>query len=136
MIASFLHFINGLFKMGPLVVLWILILVCVNAIIPSIFLPDFVATITIIIFFVGATAMIILTHYYGFTRILGLVHILWIPLLAFLLTKIDLANLSSPYHQWLAGLIACNAVSLVIDIIDVYRYVKGDRNELVNFSGS
>lgn len=117
--------------MGPLVWGWLALLVTLNAILPTYFLPLLEARITLIIFLVGFGLMILLTHLYGFTRILGLGHFLWIPLVFFLAFRINLHEIQSPLNLWMAGVILCNSISLVIDIQDVYRYLNGDKAPFV-----
>ena len=38
---------------------------------------------------------------------------------------------SSAFGLWLVGVIVVNSISLVIDAVDVVRYVNGDRSEMV-----
>jgi len=64
---------------------------------------------------------------FGYTRILGLSHIVfWTPLLVYLWrrrTGIELRSVSGAY---LWALFASNGLSLVIDYIDLARYLAGD----------
>ena len=75
--------------------------------------------------------MTILTGFAGFTRLLGWGHIFWIPLLIFLWTRLGLVPADDLFGIWLRALMVVNAVSLVFDGIDVFRYQAGDRAELV-----
>jgi hypothetical protein len=77
------------------------------------------------------TLMTFLTSRFGFTRILGLGHILWVPMLAFLLARLGDVSAGDAYGIWVRALIVLNSVSLVIDTIDVLRYLAGDRKETV-----
>ena len=65
---------------------------------------------------------------YGYQRILGLAHVVfWTPLLVFLWMRRrqwDLSNLSG---KWIVVLFATNLTSLIIDYIDVARYLSGER---------
>ncbi len=83
-------------------------------------------------FLVGAMLMTWLTGRFGFTRILGLGHIFWIPLLAFLLARVGHIPGNDAYGIWIWSLIVLNSVSLVIDAVDVFRYIAGDREETVS----
>ncbi len=56
-------------------------------------------------------------------------HLLWIPLLYFLWTRLDAIPANDAFGIWTRALMALNALSLVIDGIDVARYVAGDRAE-------
>ncbi len=97
-------------------------------------MPAIPAIVTFSIFLISFTLMIGLTHTFGFTRILGMGHFLWIPLVIYLVTQVDFAQLSNFYNLWLTSIIVCNSISLVIDITDVYRYVQGDKAEIVDFA--
>lgn len=65
---------------------------------------------------------------YGYQRILGLAHIVfWTPLLIYLWARRRHWNMASLSGKWLAALFATNLVSLIIDYIDVARYLSGER---------
>ena len=80
---------------------------------------------------VGAALMSLLTARFGFTRILGLGHILWIPLLGWLAFRLGQIPADDAFGLWVHGVMLVNAVSLVIDTADVVRFAAGDRQELV-----
>jgi len=48
-----------------------------------------------------------------------------------LVTRLGLHAPASPYGLWLRTLIAINAVALLFDTIDVIRYLRGNRDEMV-----
>jgi hypothetical protein len=75
--------------------------------------------------------MSLLTARFGFTRILGLGHILWIPLVGWLAFRLGQIPADDAFGLWVRGVILVNAVSLVIDTADVIRFAAGDRKELV-----
>ena len=66
----------------------------------------------------------------GFTRLLGLGHVLWIPQLVFLWGGLADHPAGTAVGLWLRVVIAINAVSLLVDGMDVTRYLSGDRREL------
>lgn len=72
-----------------------------------------------------------LTALSGFTRLLGLGRILWIPLLYFLWMRLQQNPADSLFGLWIRVLMVLNAVSLIIDAIDVGRYIAADRSETV-----
>ena len=72
-----------------------------------------------------------MTGIFGFRRLLGAAHILWIPLIYFLFTRLHLHDTTESFGQWLRLLIAINTVSLIFDTIDVIRYLRGNQNEMV-----
>ncbi len=80
---------------------------------------------------IGAMLMSLLTARFGFTRILGLGHILWIPLVGWLAFRLGQNPADDAFGMWIRGVMLLNTVSLVIDGVDVFRYAAGDRKELV-----
>jgi len=63
----------------------------------------------------------------GFTRILGSTHILWIPMFAWMATRIDTIMGEPALANWLILLFATNMVSIVVDTIDAIRFLRGER---------
>ena len=80
-------------------------------------------------FVASVVLMLALTANSGFTRLLGLGHVFWFPLLWFLWTRLDETPGDTFFGLWLRVLITLNALSLVIDTADVIRYIAGDREE-------
>lgn len=111
--------------------LWVLLLVVVNAGVPLFFLGRPEARLALITLMVAALIMSVVTRYAGFTRLLGLGHFVWFPLLAYLWTRLGDIPPQGFYGLWLRVLMAVNAASLVIDVTDVARYLAGDRGEVV-----
>ncbi|PSL17791.1 hypothetical protein [Shimia abyssi] len=64
---------------------------------------------------------------FGFTRVLGIGHLLWIPMFAWLATRWDSIAAHPDLFVWIAVLAVTNTVSFVIDIADVTRFVNGER---------
>jgi hypothetical protein len=63
----------------------------------------------------------------GFTRILGTTHILWLPMFAWMATRIDTIMGDPGLANWLVLLFATNMVSIVVDTIDAVRFLRGER---------
>ncbi len=129
---AFLRFHRGLFSMPPLWRAWLLALVSANLFAPLFFIGRVEAQIVVVAMLVSIVLMTILTGRFGFSRILGLGHIIaWVPLLAFLWSRLPDAPSSDPFGLWLRVVIALDAASLVIDAVDVVRFFAGDRSETV-----
>ena len=64
---------------------------------------------------------------FGFVRLLGIGHLLWIPMFAWLAMRADSIAAHPDLHNWLLVLAATNAMSFVIDSADVFRFAKGER---------
>ena len=63
----------------------------------------------------------------GFTRLLGVAHLLWLPMFGWLATRYPGLGDSPELQVWLIVLGATNAVSYVIDSSDVCRFLNGER---------
>jgi hypothetical protein len=64
-----------------------------------------------------------------FVRILGVTHILWVPMIAWMATRLgSVPPQESAFRNWLMVLIATNLLSLVIDVWDAARFVRGERS--------
>ena len=131
MLQAFITFHRGLYKLPYWTQLWLVLLVVVNAVLPYYFWPQPEAVTTLIIFLINFSLMIVITRYAGFTRLLGLGHALWYPLVIYLISRFEMTAPFDGFRLWMLAVIACNTISLVIDTVDVYRYAKGDRAELV-----
>ncbi len=128
---GFIKFNKGVLRMSWPVKIWLLLLVAANAVVPLFFLQRLEAQAVFAAMMIGAMLMSLLTARFGFTRILGLGHILWIPLLGWLAFRLGQIPADDAFGMWIRGVIVVNALSLVIDGVDVFRYTAGDRQELV-----
>ncbi len=128
---AFVKFNKGMFKMPMHLQAWLMLLVLANAITPLFFLRHLEAQVVLGTMLASVTLMTSLTGRFGFTRILGLGHILWVPMLAFLLARLGQIPPRDAYGIWIRALIVLNSVSLVIDAADVIRYIAGDRAETI-----
>ncbi len=128
---AFLAFNRGLLGMPTPWKLWLLALVTLNLAIPLGFASRPEAQATVVALFASMAFMTLLTGRFGFTRILGLGHLPWIPLVAYLATRLEQAPADEPFGIWLRAVIALDVVSLLVDTVDVGRYLAGDRAESV-----
>ncbi len=128
---AFITFNKGMMRMSIPVRAWLLSLVAVNLVIPLFFLERLEAQVIVGTLLISLVLMTGLTALAGFTRILGLGHILWIPMLFWLWTHLDQIPADDVFGVWIRALMILNAISLVIDAIDVTRYLAGEREEVV-----
>ncbi len=128
---GFIKFNKGVLRMSLPVKIWLLLLVAANAVAPLLFLQRVEAQAALAAMMIGGTLMSLLTARFGFTRILGLGHILWIPLVGWLAFRLGQIPADDAFGMWIRGVMLLNTVSLVIDGVDVFRYAAGDRQELV-----
>ena len=129
---AFIKFNKGLLRMPIQWQLWLLLLVSFNLVVPLFYLDRLEAQVVVGALLVSMTLMTLLTALTGFTRLLGLGHIVWLPLLYFLWTRLDQIPAEDFFGLWVRALMAINAASLVIDAVDVIRYLAGDRKETVS----
>lgn len=109
-------------------VIWIAVLVGLHIVAIPLAFKDWRPRVMVIVMILNGMFMSALFSKYGYTRILGLSHIIfWTPLLAYLWKSRN----AHPKRVWtgrfvkLAMLIIL--ISLLVDYADVIRYVLGDR---------
>ncbi len=131
---TFIKFNRGLLAMPLSWRLWLLLLLTLNLIAPLVFIERLEAQATLAALLVSMALMTGLTGLSGFSRLLGLGHIVWVPLLFFLWTRLGEIPAADAFGFWVRAVIAINAMSLVIDAVDVIRYAAGERAETVNLA--
>ncbi len=128
---AFLKFHRGIMRMPLPWRAWLLLLITANMVVPLFFLHRLEAQVVLAALLASLVLFTVLTARVGFTRLLGLGHVLWVPLIWFLWTRLGDIPADGSYGIWIRTVMALNAVSLVIDVVDVIRYVAGDRAETV-----
>ncbi len=109
----------------PSVKVWLGVLMLFNLVIPLCLLQHKVAIAVLIALALNMVVMMALTARCGFSRILGLGHVFWIPLSIYLIFHWPDFPIESFSGIWLRMLTLINLASLVIDTLDVVRYSKG-----------
>jgi len=83
---------------------------------------------TLAAFAAAFVTMNVLYMAFGYVRLLGLGHVLfWTPLLVYLWPRLRRYDASTSFGLWLRVLFATNGLSLVVDYLDVIRYLLGYR---------
>ena len=129
---AFRRFNLGVMKTPVPVRLWLVLLVSANMGMPLFFLNSVEAQVVLVVFLLSFTLMVALTGRFGFSRIIGLGHILWAPMLVFLWSRLSQRPANDVLGIWIRVLVGLNIVSLVFDTIDAVRYFSGDRAEMVD----
>ena len=132
---ALIKFNKGILKMPIYAQAWVMLLVVANLVVPLFYLTRWESQVVAGTFLMGALLMTIITALSGFSRLLGLGHFLWFPMLYFLWTRLDHFPAMDFFGIWLRILIVINIISLVIDVTDVIRYIMGDREEMVKGLG-
>ena len=128
---AFLKFNRGILRMPLQWRLWMMLLMTANVVVPLFFLGRLEAQVVLAAILSSLVLFTLLTARAGFTRLLGLGHLPWVPLIWFLATRLGEVSPDDFYGVWIRAVIALNATSLAIDTVDVIRYVAGDRKETV-----
>lgn len=101
--------------------LWVFFLMLVNMASVA-FWSEPLAKVIFITFMVSAALMMGLYARFGFSKILGLGHVLWIPLLIYVVFQIPHADVG--FRIYLVVFSVFAVVSLAFDITDVWQYFK------------
>ncbi len=128
---AFIKFNKGMLALPIGWQLWLMVLVAHNMIVPLFHFGRVEAQAVFVTLLASMGLMTLITARTGFTRLLGLGHFLWIPLLYWLWTRLPGIPAIDLFGVWIRSLMAVNAISLVIDTVDVIRYLAGDRAETI-----
>lgn len=116
-----------LVRFRPVQRIWGAWLVAVNSAC-LLFIQQIEAQVTLAAVGVAVLAQALIYQRKRFIRLLGVTHVLWIPMLAWIALRLDtIPKEETAFHVWLRMLIVTNAVSLVIDAWDATRFVLGER---------
>jgi len=99
--------------------LWVFLLMLVSMASVA-FWSEPLAKVIFITFMVSAALMMGLYARFGFTKILGLGHVLWIPLLIYVVFQIPHADVG--FRNYLVVFSVFTGVSLSFDITDMWHY--------------
>ena len=119
-----LAFFRELLKQPAWVAGWVFVQMGAN-LLSLLFWHERLARIILVTFVVSATLMMGLYSIFGFQKILGAGHILWIPLLLYILLQVG--STSGSFQYYLAGLAMILAISVAFDSVDVWKYFSSAR---------
>ena len=122
---------KAILGMPPLPRAWVMLLAAVNM--ASIaFIGYREAQVVLAAMMLGGIIMEVIYAKLGFVRLLGVAHFHWIPMLLWLYGRLDTVRGYPGMYYWILTLFAVNGISLVVDVIDVGRYVAGERAPTVD----
>ncbi len=104
---------------------WVGLLMGANSILPLIFITTLEGQVVLATGIVSAMIQMGIFRTQGFVRLLGIGHSPWIPLLLWLWSRFEWD--ASIFAYWLLVLMILNSLSLIIDAVDVVRYLMGAR---------
>ena len=118
-------FFNELIEQPIWIPIWVSILMIVN--IASVgFWDEPLAKVIFVTFILSAILMMGLYSRYGFEKILGMGHILWLPLFVYVLMRIPAE--SDTFKEYLIIWSILTVISLVFDVIDVWKYFASQKS--------
>lgn len=106
--------------------LWCVWLVAVNSAC-LLFISHIEAQVVLAVTLLSVVIQSLIYQKTGFTRVLGIVHVAWIPMFLWLASRTESISENFEMRAWLIVLFLTNLISLLVDTIDVARYIKGER---------
>jgi hypothetical protein len=129
-----IQFLKAVMMMPKPWLAWIGLLVSANMLVPLYFIQTLEAKVVLVAMLCGVIIMTAIFGAKGFVRLLGIGHIPWVPMIPWLFTRFDNTSLESFFGYWLAAVIVLNTHSLIIDAMDVVRYIKGERQPILTLN--
>lgn len=125
------RFFKGLLNSLPWIRAWVAMLVWIMVGGPMLFWDHFEARVILATIMFAGLLMSWLTGRYGFVRLLGLGHLPFLPLWAYLFDKARDYPHGDAFGTYLWIVLGVITISLAFDIADVIRYIRGERAEMV-----
>ena len=107
--------------------LWASLVVLLN-LLSLFFLEDWRAQLVLSCFFLCEISRLLLFFKFGPSKVLALSHVYWIPMLWVLTRNTYLVELSAEMATWLSLVIVINSICLVLDMRDLWKFVKEEQN--------
>ena len=124
---TMIRFLRTMMLMPKPWLVWLGLLVFINMLIPLFFIYTLEAKVVLIAIICSITIMTAVFSTKGFVRLLGIGHITWVPMIPWLFTRLEKTSFDNLFGYWLVAIIILNSLSLIIDAIDVIRYIRGER---------
>ncbi|MEX0350781.1 MAG: hypothetical protein AB3N15_15270 [Paracoccaceae bacterium] len=115
-----------LLRFAPLPRVWAICLIAVN-LGALFFLGTYYGRVALLAALAGVAVMIVIYSRLGFVRLLGIGHVFWIPMLIWFASDLPSQQTNPDLYWWVIALMAFNSLSLIIDAVDVLRYLRGER---------
>ena len=132
MIGTMTGFMRAMLGMPRHWVAWVGLLLLANMIAPLFLLQTIEARVVLGAFLIAGAIQHVLFARLGFVRLLGLGHAPWLALVPWLWMRLDQAEPGTLLYGWLVAVIVLDGASLVIDSVDVARYLRGERTPAVH----
>lgn len=119
----------GRFSLGWRV--WFSLLLAVNLVAPLFFLSHPEAWTVVLGYALSASVMVPLHRRMGWVRLLGVAHFPWLAVLPWLAIRLAANEPTGAFGAWLVTVLAVDGACLLLDVVDVGRYLAGERRPLV-----
>lgn len=110
---------------------WFWVLLIVNILGPVVFVTRLEAALTLAAYLVASVIIVVMHRRLGWVRILGLGHVLWLALLPWLIHRYLTTDPGGLFGAWLLSVIVVDLVCLALDVGDIVRYARGEREPVV-----
>jgi hypothetical protein len=127
MVGTMTGFMRAMLGMPGHWVAWVGLLLLANMIAPLFLLHTIEARVVLGAILMGGVIQMAIFARLGFVRLLGLGHAPWLVLVPWLWMRLDQAEPGTFLSGWLVAVIVLDGASLVIDGVDVARYLRGER---------
>ena len=107
--------------------LWVAALFAANFFAPLFFLAGIEGRVVLGVGLLAAAIQMMIFAGLGFVRLLGLGHFVWFGLVAWLWMRLEGIAPGGALWVWAVVVIVMNSLSLVIDVVDVLRFLRGER---------
>lgn len=131
---TMLDFTRHIFSMPMAWRVWIAVLFLTNMS-AVFFLPRLEASVVLAGLMFGAILQMVLFARFGFVRLLGAGHFHWLPMVVWLGSRLDSIRADAVYHPWVVAVMVVCGLSLAVDIVDVARYIAGERQPTIALEG-
>ena len=124
-----------LFRFHVVPRIWAVLLMLVNGG-ALLFIHTSYGQIALVAVCAAVLAMSIIYARLGFVRLLGVGHVFWIPMLIWFAMDLPDRTAQPWLYHWVICLLVCNSISLVIDTIDMVRFIRGERQPHYSWNAS
>ena len=95
------EFMKTMFVNGTGLAVWISLLLAADMVVPLVFITTVEAQLVLAAAIAGAVTQTAILASRGFVRLLGIGHIYWVPLIPWLLSRLDGFPPAGPFAMWL-----------------------------------
>lgn len=108
---------------------WLAWMILLNLVVSSFYFRRYQeARFILFAFLTAAVIMVVIAESLGYVRLLGIGHVvLWTPLMVYLFRRVAKGGDDRFYARYLMAVLVTDSLSLVIDNVDVGRYILGEQ---------